>query len=66
MEGNRAVLTTSVIATRLGYSEMHIRRMCDDGLFPNAYRVRPGGHWRIPEADVIAFIQSTRPKVRAR
>jgi hypothetical protein len=60
-----AVLTTTDVAARLGYSEAQVRRMCEAGRFdgdavtgvPGAYRAGVGAHWRIPVAAVELFMR---------
>jgi excisionase family DNA binding protein len=42
-----AYYTTSEVAKKLGLSDQTIRRMCEKGKFPGAYKT-DGGHWRIP------------------
>lgn len=67
----QAMLTTTDVAGRLGYSEEHVRRLCEQGRFdgapsrgvPGAYRLGLGCHWRIPSAAVDHFLESTKPKV---
>jgi excisionase family DNA binding protein len=61
---NEVVHTSTEVASRLRYSDEHIRRLCEDGRFPDAYRTGVGAHWRIPESAVQAFFQETRPKRR--
>lgn len=60
----RQVWTTSEVGERLGYSEQTVRRMCEAGRFVGAYRNGLAGHWRIPDADIEAFLESMRPKRR--
>jgi hypothetical protein len=60
----RTVWTTNAVGQRLGYDESAIRKMCEAGRFPGAYRNGVGGHWRIPDGDVLAFIEERRPKRR--
>lgn len=36
------------VAQKLGLSDQTIRRMCEKGKFPGAFKT-DGGHWRIPE-----------------
>ena len=47
-------LSTGQVAKTLGTSVDTLRRWCERGYFPDAYQA-PGGHWRIPEGDVLAF-----------
>ncbi len=47
-------LTTNEAATQLETSVSTVRRWLEAGYFPSAWRV-PGGHWRIPTADVETF-----------
>jgi hypothetical protein len=68
------MLTTTDVAGRLGFSEEHVRRLCEAGRFdgapasgvPGAFRLGLGCHWRIPQAAVDHFLASTRPKVSRR
>lgn len=62
----KTVYTTTAAGQLLGYSDEHIRRLCEAGKFPGAYRAGVSGHWRLPENDVIAFREASRPKVRRR
>ncbi|PDM39300.1 MULTISPECIES: helix-turn-helix domain-containing protein [unclassified Geobacillus] len=43
-----AYYTTTEVAKKLGLSDQTIRRMCEKGKFPGAYKT-DGGHWRIPQ-----------------
>jgi len=52
-------------------SDETVRRWCREGRFPNARKVRAkgrGGSWRIPEADLVAFVKPvpgpTGPRIR--
>ncbi|EPZ38856.1 helix-turn-helix domain-containing protein [Anoxybacillus ayderensis] len=45
---NVAYYTTTEVAKKLGLSDQTIRRMCETGKFPGAYKT-DGGHWRIPQ-----------------
>lgn len=56
-------LSTTATAARLGYSHDKVRLMCEQGKFPNASRDGVGGHWRVPESDVAAFLEASKPKV---
>lgn len=56
-------LSTTAVGALLGYSHDKVRLMCEQGKFPNATRDGVGGHWRVPESDVEAFKQASRPKV---
>lgn len=63
MSAQGPVWTTAQVAARIGgYSEQTIRRMCEAGRFPGAYRNGLAGHWRIPEAAIEAYRESLRPK----
>ncbi|MBL4952043.1 helix-turn-helix domain-containing protein [Neobacillus sp. YIM B02564] len=55
-EEGKSFYTTSEAAEKLGLSDQTIRRMCERGSIPKAYKT-DGGHWRIPQE---AFI--TTPK----
>lgn len=43
------------------FSDETIRRWCREGRFPNAHKKEDtrgqGGSWRIPEADLVAFVK---------
>ena len=56
-------LTTREVARKLRASADTVRRMCEEGRFPGAHRLREGGRWRIPRADVEAFLERVRPVV---
>lgn len=60
------IMTTIQVAKRLVYSDDQVRRLCEDGKLPGAYRSGVGGHWRVPESAVLAFLDGVRPKVRRR
>jgi excisionase family DNA binding protein len=60
------MLTTTEAGRRLGLREATIRRMCDEGKFPNALRNGHAGHWRIPESDVEAYREENRVRLRRR
>lgn len=36
------------VARKIGLSDQTVRRMCENGKFPGAYKTS-GGHWKIPE-----------------
>jgi excisionase family DNA binding protein len=55
-------LSTRAVAKRLGYCDDRIRQFCEAGRFPGAWQAGNGAHWRIPAADVEAFIAASRPK----
>lgn len=59
----REVWTPRAVGDFLGYSDDQVRRMCEAGRFPNAYRHAHSGHWRVPRSDVDAFIEANRVKV---
>jgi excisionase family DNA binding protein len=59
-------LTTGAAASQLGLHRDRVRELCEEGAFPNAIRVGPGGHWRIPESDIRALLMRNRPSVRRR
>ncbi len=59
-------MTTRQVAARIGQSPMSVRRLLEAGTWPGAYQNGPGGHWRVPEDDVQAWLESMRPKVRRR
>lgn len=74
MEDDReidAMLTTTDVAGRLGYSDDAVRRMCEQGRFDGdpvkgiggAYRAGLGSHWRIPIAAVDLFVERSRPRI---
>ena len=48
------VMTIGEIAQNLRVTIRTVQRWCMEGRFPNAYRV--GRPWRVPKADVDAFI----------
>ena len=60
------MLCTQEVATKLKCSDATVRRMCEDGLFPNARRLRRSSPWQIPESDVDAHLEKTKPKVLRR
>lgn len=46
--GARGWVTTGLVARRLGYSDRHVRRMCEQGKVAGARRQGKDGDWRIP------------------
>lgn len=60
------MLKTSQAAKKLQVSRDTVRRMCEEGLFPNAVRLRRSGFWKIPEADVEKLLEDSKPKVLRR
>lgn len=52
-------LPSTEVAKRLNKSRATILRWCKAGVFPNSYKSGPykQSDWRIPEADVQAFIE---------
>jgi excisionase family DNA binding protein len=57
--------STTQVGERIGRSGRQVQRMIEAGLFPHATRPR-GGMWRVPESDVVAWLESHRPRVRRR
>lgn len=53
-------LDTATTAHLLGHSQATVRRLCEEGAFPGAYQLGVGGHWRIPQQDVQAFLDACR------
>jgi len=56
------LLTTSKVAKMLGVTQTTVSQWADAGFFPNAFRLSPRrkSPWRIPNADVEAFIARQR------
>jgi excisionase family DNA binding protein len=56
------LLTTSKVAKMLGVTQTTISQWADAGFFPHAFRLSPRrkSPWRIPKADVEAFIARQR------
>jgi excisionase family DNA binding protein len=54
--------TVQDLAQKWRVSERAIQKWIAEGSFPNAYKVGLGknSHWRIPNADVLAFEQQRR------
>lgn len=59
-------LTTNEAAEMIGRSPASVRRLCEDAVWPDAYRASAGAHWRIPRSNVVAWLKSIRPVVRQR
>jgi hypothetical protein len=55
-----AELSAKVLADELGKKPATARAWCEQGLFPNATKLR--GEWRIPRSDVTAFLESQRER----
>ncbi len=53
-------LTTSEACKRLAIRRRKLGDLLVDQAFPNAFRITPGGQWRIPESDIIAWIERRR------
>lgn len=51
-------LTTTKVGHRVGSNKDAVRRMCERGEFPNAWRTKSGvgGAWRIPVNDIFYHI----------
>lgn len=62
-EPGPALLTAPAVAKRLGYRVEKAREIIEAGAFPGAFRNGVNGHWRVPAADVEAFIVANRPRV---
>lgn len=58
------MLSTADVGRRLGYSDDTIRRMCEAGTFPGAYRPGDRAHWRIPARDVTAWLEAMKAKLK--
>jgi excisionase family DNA binding protein len=54
-------LNTSEAAQRMGVSVETVRNLCNDGQLPGAFQEYENGPWRIPVADVEAWIQHHPP-----
>lgn len=50
----------SDLAAMFDVEQRTIIRWIEQGHFPGAYRTKPGGHYRIPPAAVIAFDKKRR------
>jgi excisionase family DNA binding protein len=55
-----ADLTADEVAREFGRSASTVRGWLGEGRFPGAYRLN-GREWRIPRADVIAWLSAQRP-----
>ena len=54
--------TTAKVGRKLSVEAETVAGYCKQGLFPNAFRTSGNnGHWRIPPADVTAYIRSRKP-----
>ena len=54
--------TTAKVGRKLSVTAETVAGYCTQGLFPNAYRTNgDSGPWRIPPADVTAYIRSRKP-----
>ncbi|MFJ9536628.1 helix-turn-helix domain-containing protein [Streptomyces sp. NPDC101225] len=53
--GLRNVFAAGEAADVLGCTAKHVRSLCRDGAFPNAWRVSLTGPWMIPADDLHAF-----------
>jgi len=60
MESTERPLTTGKVAARLGVSAPTVRDLIDAGKFPGAFKV--GTDWRVPAADVDAYIAANTVK----
>jgi excisionase family DNA binding protein len=60
------VLTTGQVGKLLGCDRVTICKMCEDEKLTGAFRLGPGGPWRIPRAAVQQLIDSGRPRKRER
>lgn len=57
-------LTCKDVAQRIKVSIDWVRERCNEGTFPNAYRLADGGPWRIPREDVDRW-REARKRVEA-
>ena len=48
--------TTPELAARLNVHLNTAKRLIRRGYFPNAFRLTAQGPWRIPESDIVAWI----------
>lgn len=63
------LLTRVDIQERLGCGRTVATQLINSGRFPNAFKIdpdSPNSHWRIPEADVKAYMASQRKAPRAK
>ena len=61
------VLTTLEVSRILGVTKASVSLWLKDGHFPNAFKVNPRKRfsaWRVPQADVDAFIEERRRQRR--
>lgn len=49
------------VAQRLGVDPKTVKNYIQQGLFPGAFTTE-GGHWRIPESSVIAYLEKRLKK----
>jgi len=59
-----AYIYTGAAARMLGCSDQWIRVLCERGRFKGAIRDGPSGRWRVARADIAAFIEASRPRVK--
>ncbi|MFD1447951.1 helix-turn-helix domain-containing protein [Oceanobacillus profundus] len=50
---SQEVCTIIEAANKLGLDDRTIKRMCEQGKFKGAFRVKGNGDWRIPEENFI-------------
>jgi hypothetical protein len=49
-------------AVRTGYSVSNVRRLCDAGLIPGAYKMHHSGHWFINEKSFNEWWEGLRQR----
>ena len=60
------LLTTDDVMVWLSVARSAVTRLCKAGQFPNAIKLTDGPRsgWRIPKADVVAYIERQRAHPR--
>ena len=64
--GDEMLTTTEAGRLLGGYTKDTVRALCERGAFPGAVRLGHCGWWRVPQADVVAYREKSRPKLRTR
>jgi len=54
VEGGGAVLTSGEVSERIGLEGSWIRRLCEDGRFPGAFKL--SNRWFIPESGLEVYL----------
>lgn len=55
IEGGGEVLTSSQVSARIGLEASWVRRLCEDGRFPGAFKL--SNRWFVPESGLAEYLE---------